>query len=103
MAYIYLAGAILSEVFGSTMLKLSEGFKRKFPLLGVIAGFGLAFYFLSLALLELPLGFSYAIWSGTGTILTVYIAVFLFKEKIGRKGIYGVMLIILGIVLLNMS
>src|SRR5690625_4224063 len=101
MAYIYLAGAILSEVFGSTMLKLSEGFKRKFPLLGVIVGFGLAFYFLSLALLELPLGFSYAIWSGTGTILTVCIGVFLFKEHLGKKGIYGIALIMAGMVLLD--
>src|SRR5690625_7587581 len=85
------------------MLKLSEGFQRKVPLLGVIAGFGLAFYLLSLALLELPLGFSYAIWSGTGTLLTVCIGVFLFKEHLGKKGIYGIALIMAGVVRMKMS
>ena len=102
MAYIILASAILAEVFGSTMLKLSEGFQRKVPVLGVIAGFGLAFYLLSLALLDLPLGFSYAIWSGAGTILTVCIGVFLFKERLGKKRMYGIAFIMMGMVLLNM-
>ncbi|MCY8660612.1 multidrug efflux SMR transporter subunit EbrB, partial [Bacillus spizizenii] len=40
---LYLALAIVSEVFGSTMLKLSEGFTQAWPIVGVIAGFLSAF------------------------------------------------------------
>src|SRR5699024_4434280 len=102
MAYIILASAILAEVFGSTMLKLSEGFQRKVPVLGVIAGFGLAFYLLSLALLDLPVGLSYAIWSGAGTILTVGIGVFVFKVRLGKHRIYGSAFLMRGMVVLDM-
>ena len=44
---IFLAAAILSEVFGSTMLKLSEGFSAPLPAAGVIIGFAASFTFLS--------------------------------------------------------
>lgn len=103
MAYILLILAIISEVFGSTMLKVSDGFSKIFPTLGVAAGYGICFYFLSLALLELPLGFSYAIWSGAGTIFTAFVGILLFKEKINRKGTLGISLVLIGIVLLNLT
>src|SRR5699024_143001 len=102
MAYIILASAILAEVFGSTMLKLSEGFQRKVPVLGVIAGFGLASYLLSLALLDLPLGFSYAICSAAGSILTVCIAVVLFTVRLATKRIYGIAASLAAMAPLNM-
>ncbi len=40
-----LALAIVSEVFGSTMLKLSDGFTHLWPALGVIAGIGASLCF----------------------------------------------------------
>ena len=103
MAYLLLTFAIVTEVIGSTMLKLSNGFSRKLPILGVIAGYGICFYLLSLALIELPLGFTYAIWSGLGTILTALVGVFLFGERINRKGVLGIGILIVGMVLLNLS
>ncbi len=101
MAYVYLAFAIILETFGSSMLKLSKGFKKLLPVIGVITGYCVSFYLFSLALLELPLGFSYAVWSGVGTILTAMAGV-LFKEKMNRIGVLGISLIIVGVVLLNL-
>lgn len=101
MPYVLLALSIVLEVFGSTMLKLSNGFKRKWPILGVAIGFGVAFYIFSLALVDLPLGFSYAVWSGTGTVLTAFVSVLLFQEKINKQGMLGISLLIIGIVMLN--
>ncbi|MEH7386902.1 multidrug efflux SMR transporter, partial [Bacillus sp. JJ1521] len=69
-AYILLILAIISEVFGSSMLKATDGFKKFLPSVGVIIGYGLAFYALSLTLKTLPLGLAYAIWAGVGTALT---------------------------------
>lgn len=103
MAYILLASSIVLEVFGTTMLKLSNGFSRKLPILGVIVGFGACFYLFSLALLDIPLGFAYALWSGIGTIFTTVIGVAFFKERINRKGMLGILLLLVGIVLLNVT
>ena len=103
MPYLLLACSVVSEVFGSTMLKLSNGFKHKLPIIGVVFGFGIAFYIFSLALVDLPLGFSYAIWSGSGTILTAFVGVFLFQEKINKQGMLGIFLLITGIVMLNIG
>lgn len=103
MAYILLGLSIITEVFGSTMLKLSNGYSRKLPILGVIVGYGLCFYLFSLSLLEFPLGFAYAVWSGLGTVLTTMVGFFIFKDKINRQGIFGILLVLVGIILINMT
>lgn len=103
VAYVLLFGAIVSEVFGSAMLKLSNGFKRVGPVIGVVTGYGVAFYFLSITLQSLPLGLVYATWSGLGTILTVMIGVIFFKDQLNRKALIGIGLLIIGLVLMNVS
>lgn len=102
MPYILLAFSIGFEVFGTTMLKVSNGFSRILPVLGFIIGFSLSFYFVSLVLVDLPLGFTYAVWSGTGTIVTVLLSVFLFKEKLNKNGVFGMGMLLAGVVLLNL-
>ncbi|MCC3359516.1 DMT family transporter [Bacillus sp. REN16] len=102
-AYILLLLAIISEVFGSSMLKATDGFKRILPSLGVVIGYGLAFYALSLTLTTLPLGLAYAIWAGLGTALTALVGIIIYKETIDMKKILGFLLIIGGVILLNMG
>ena len=65
--YIALGISIISEIFGTTMLKLSDGFSNLLPSIGVIIGFVIAFYCLSLCLKTIPFSLAYAIWSGIGT------------------------------------
>lgn len=101
--YILLAAAIISEVFGSAMLKVSRGFKRILPSTGVVIGYGIAFYLLSLALKVLPLGMAYAIWAGAGTALTALVGVFIYKEGFNLKKGLGLVLIIGGVVILRLS
>ncbi|WP_349729301.1 DMT family transporter [Peribacillus frigoritolerans] len=101
--YAFLAIAILSEVFGSSMLKISNGFKRLFPSIGVVIGMGLAFYCLSLSLITIPLGTAYAIWSGIGTALTALVGVIVYKESFNVKKYLGLVLIIGGVVVLKLS
>ncbi|WP_339271173.1 multidrug efflux SMR transporter [Paenibacillus sp. FSL R5-0470] len=102
-SYVLLATAIICEVFGSSMLKVSNGFKRVFPSIGVIIGMGLAFYSLSLALKTIPLGTAYAIWSGVGTALTAIIGVVIYKENFNRKKLLGLLLIIGGVIIMKLS
>ncbi|NQX71645.1 multidrug efflux SMR transporter [Paenibacillus alba] len=101
--FVLLAAAILAEVFGSSMLKVSNGFKKLFPSLGVVVGMGLAFYCLSLSLKVIPLGTAYAIWSGAGTALTALIGVVIYKEKLNLKNYLGLVLIIGGVVMMKLS
>ncbi|WP_315972905.1 SMR family multidrug efflux transporter EbrB [Bacillus safensis] len=100
---LYLTGAILTEVFGSTMLKLSQGFSQLLPSIGVLIGFGCAFTFLSLALKTIELSSAYATWSGVGTALTALVGLVLFNETISTKGYIGLVLVICGVIVLNQS
>lgn len=102
-AYVILIAAIISEVFGSSMLKVSNGFKKPLPSLGVVLGYGLSFYALSRSLETLPLGLTYAIWAGVGTALTAVVGMVVFKESFHIKKLVGLTLIILGVTLLNVG
>jgi multidrug transporter EmrE-like cation transporter len=102
-AYLFLAIAIVSELFGTSMLKASEGFTRLFPSVGVIFGFIVAFYSLSLSLQQIPLSIAYAIWSGVGTAITVIIGIVIWKENVNLSSLIGILLIIAGVVILNLK
>ncbi|MEK5521915.1 DMT family transporter [Heyndrickxia sp. FSL W8-0423] len=102
-AYIFLAISIIGEVFATAMLKMSEGFTNFLSSLAVIVGYGLSFYFISLALKTIPLSLAYAIWSGVGTALTALIGILIWDELFSTLKLAGILLIIGGVVLLNFS
>jgi multidrug resistance protein EbrA len=102
-AYVLLLIAIICEVFGSSMLKATNGFKKLLPTLGLVIGYGLAFYTLSLSLKTLSLGVAYAVWAGLGTALTALVGVFIYKENFNLKKLWGLVLIIGGVILLNLG
>ncbi|MFJ7887387.1 DMT family transporter [Lysinibacillus xylanilyticus] len=102
-AFGFLFISIISEVFASSMLKLTNGFKRLFPSIGVVAGYGTAFYFFSLTLQSLAISTAYAIWAGIGTALTAIIGIVFYKELFNLKKIIGILLIIVGVVILNLA
>lgn len=52
-------------------------------------------YLLSLALVSIPLSFGYAVWSGLGTALTAIVGFLLFKEKINKQTVIGIVVLIL--------
>ncbi|MBY0599951.1 DMT family transporter [Bacillus bingmayongensis] len=102
-AFIFLAIAIVSEVFGTTMLKVSNGFTKVLPSIGVVLGFASAFFFLSKALQHIQLSTAYAIWSGVGTALTALIGILVWKDAFTWQTAVGLILIIGGVAVLNMS
>ncbi|MBG9453009.1 quaternary ammonium transporter [Lysinibacillus sphaericus] len=95
--------SIIAEVFASSMLKFTNGFKRLFPSIGVVVGYGTAFYFFSLTLQSLAIGTAYAIWAGIGTALTALIGVIFYKELFNKKKLMGILFIIVGVVILNLA
>jgi len=61
--YAWLAIAIVAEVIGTSALRAADGFTRLWPSVLVVAGYGVAFYCLSLTLRTMPVGIIYAVWS----------------------------------------
>lgn len=101
MTYLYLAVAILSEVVATSFLKVSDGFNRPVPSAITVAGYAISFYFLSLALRDIPTGIAYAIWSGIGIVLITTIAWVFQGQKLDAAALGGLGLIVAGVVVIN--
>jgi small multidrug resistance pump len=101
-AYFWLAGAILSEVIGTSALKASNGFTKAVPSLLTVLAFACAFYCLSITLRTIPVGIAYAIWSGVGIVLISLIALVLFGQTLDAPALIGMALIVAGVVVVNL-
>ncbi|KZU27004.1 Ethidium bromide-methyl viologen resistanceprotein EmrE [Lactiplantibacillus plantarum] len=101
-AWIQLVIAIGIEIAGTSLLKLSAGFK--YPLVGIVGMllYGLAIFSFSRALSKIPLSVGYAIWAGVGTAVTGLIGIWAFGEILTGLKTLGFMAIITGVILLNM-
>lgn len=102
MHYLYLSLAIVLEVLATALLGKSEGFTKWLFAVGSLLSYGVCFYFLSLALKNIPLGVAYAIWSGVGIVLTAIVSILVFKSKIDLPFVLGSLLIIVGVVVINL-
>ena len=101
MAYSYLAIAIIAEVIATSALKASEEFTKLVPSLIVIIGYGASFYFLTHVLKTIPVGVTYAIWSGLGIVLVTIVGVILYKQTPDFPAVLGMGLIVAGVVVIN--
>lgn len=101
-SYLWLAVAIVAEVIGTSALRASSGFTRLVPTLVVVAGYGVAFYCLSLTLKTMPVGIVYAIWSGVGIVLITLVAIVLYRQVPDLPALAGLSLIVAGVVVLNL-
>jgi len=103
MHWLYLAFAIVSEVAGTTCMKLSTGFSKPWPSVLMWPFYGVSFYFLTLALKKVDVGVAYAIWSGLGTAFIATIGIIHFREPITLLKSVGTLAIIAGVIMLNLS
>ena len=101
MAFVYLAIAIVAEVIATSALKASEEFTKVIPSMIVVAGYGTAFYFLTLVLRSIPLGITYAIWSGVGIALITLVGAVVFRQMLDTPALIGIGFIVAGVVIIN--
>ena len=66
MAWIYLVIASFGEIFGVMAIHLYIRRRTLRSLLLIVLSFSAGFYFLALAMKEIPLGTAYAVWTGLG-------------------------------------
>jgi small multidrug resistance pump len=100
-AWTYLAIAIIAEVVATSALKAAAGFTRPGPSTVVVVGYGIAFYFLSLTLQSIPVGVTYAIWSGVGIVLITLVAWLWYGQALDAAALVGLGLIVAGVAVLN--
>jgi small multidrug resistance pump len=102
MAYLYLALAILSEVIATSALKASEEFTKLVPSIIVLIGYGAAFYFMTLVLRTIPIGITYAVWSGVGIVLIAVVGAIFYKEIPDLPAVIGMGLIMSGVIVIHL-
>ena len=100
--WLFLSVAIISEVIATSALKQSEGFSKLTPSLLVIAGYAVAFYFLSLTLKTMPVGIAYAIWCGAGIVLISLIGWHFYQQHLDLPALIGIGLILAGVLVINL-
>lgn len=103
MSYLYLILAILTEVSGTTAMKMSQGFTKLAPSIVMFIFYALSLTLLTLALKSIDVSVAYAIWSGVGTALIATIGLVWFKESVSPLKIVSILMIIAGVIGLNLS
>lgn len=98
---VLLAG--LFEVGFITLLKLSDNFSKLVPSIGFLICAACSFFLLSQAIRSLPVGPTYAVWTGIGAAGTVAIGVVAFGDGFSLAKGLSITLIVAGIVGLNLS
>ncbi|MDX8395230.1 MAG: multidrug efflux SMR transporter [Mariprofundaceae bacterium] len=101
MAYVYLAIAIIAEVAATSALKAADEFTKLIPSLIVVIGYGIAFYFMMLVLRTIPIGITYAVWSGIGIVLVAIVGAVLYKQMSDLPAMIGMGLIVAGVVVIH--
>ncbi len=79
-------------------MKVSDGFSHLGSTIIMAVGLVGSLVLLAMALKELPLGISYAIWTGLGIVGTSVFGVILFHEKLSVMQIVCMCLIAIGII-----
>lgn len=97
MAWIYLLVAAVFEVQWAVTLKYTEGFTRLWPSVACLTGMVISVGLLAMAQRTLPVGTSYAIWTGLGAVGTAICGMILFNESRDTARILCILLIVAGV------
>ena len=102
-AWSLLLLAIAAEVIGTSCLKLSDGFSRLWPSVVVLLAYSTSMLLLSRVVQSIPLGITYALWSGIGIVAIVLVGVFVYRQVPTPTQLSGMALITAGVVMVNIT
>lgn len=103
MAWAILILAGIFEIFWAIGLKYTEGFTKVVPSALTLVGMLISFWLLSVAMRTLPLGLSYAVWTGIGTLGTVVFGIVWLGESTSILKLVCIGLILAGLIGLKIS
>lgn len=103
MPWIWLIVAGLLEIAWAVGLKYTDGFSKLRPSVVTVLLMLASFWCLAQAVKGLPLGTSYAIWTGIGAVGTAIAGIVLFEEPATAARLACMVLIVAGIVGLKLT
>ncbi len=101
MAWLYLFIAGLLEIVWAFEMKNSSGFTQPVRSIFMLIAMVGSFAFLGMAMLTLPLGTAYAIWTGIGAIGVYIVSVVCLGEPLALARSLAVSLIAAGLIMLS--
>lgn len=99
---LWLLGAVALELWGTYLLKLSDGMARRLPGAGGVLLVMGAFGALAQAIKGMDLSVAYALWGGVGLVATAVIGALAFGQRIAPAGWLGIVLVVAGVVALKL-
>ena len=100
-AYILLIVSILLEIIATGSLKATEGFTRWIPSFISVVAISGCMFLMSHVMKVLPVGITYATWSGVGIVALTLIGIIKYKQVPNLPTIFGLALVVVGVVIVN--
>ena len=99
LAWLWLLLAIITEVLGSSFLKLAQSMSYGF----LVTAFFIcvSYYFIGLAIKQISVSVAYAMWEVLGVICIVLIGIWYFDENLAAVQYAGIACAVVGILLIN--
>jgi quaternary ammonium compound-resistance protein SugE len=97
MEWVILTLAGIFEIVWAVGLKYTEGFTKVIPSSITLIAMLLSFWLLSIAMRTLPLGTSYAVWTGIGILGTAIFGIVWLGESASVVKLLSILFILLGI------
>lgn len=101
--WVLLGGSIALEIAATSLLKASAGFTRPWHGVASILLYSACFWLMASVLTRLPVGVTYAVWSGVGIVAIALIGLLLFHQPLSALQWGCIALIVAGAVGLNLA
>lgn len=103
MSWLYLGIAVIFEIVVAISAGNAKGFTRLGWTIATLISGSIATFFLSLALLEFDVGVGYSIWTSVAGVGIVILGALFFGERLNGKKIFGIAMVIGGVIGLRLS
>ena len=100
-AYILLGLAIVLEITGTSFVKDTESFTKWLPTLICLITICFSYYLMSHVVNFVPIGITYATWSGLGIAAITIIGIIKYNQVPNIPTIIGLILIIAGVTIIS--
>ena len=102
-AWMTLLLAVAAEIAGTSLLKLSEGLSRPWPTVLLLLAYGCAIALVARVVMVIPLGITYALWSGVGTLAVALVGALAYRQFLSSNQMIGIALIVAGVIIVNLG
>ena len=101
-AYVFLVLAIIFELISTSFLKDTNGFTNLYPSIIVVISLCICLFLISHSMKFIPVGIVYASWAGIGIVGITIIAVIKYNQVPNIPTIFGLSLIVVGVIIVHL-